>query len=229
MPLYINKLAPWEEKRDYLQEQVFRNDMSHNIGNIGKALKKQLALGIQHSKDILISQERISEGIDNLAESLGSIKDGVNAIGAILEWVFSEIVWQLEQNREYLKQIVEVLMAPLDTQARERKKRAEKALANGWYQDAEEEFLVSEELNKFDFTIHVSLGMIALFHNIDKHKAAACRVFLTKYDTLGLLFLLASKTTFQPFCQHVYLLRVRTRLQSLPAADCDLNAAAASI
>lgn len=181
MPLYINKLAPWEEKRDYLQEQVFRNDMSHNIGNVDKALKKQLALDIKHSKDILISQERISEGIDNLADSLGSIKDGVNEIGAILEWGFSEIIWQLEQSREYLKQIVEVLMAPLDTKARERKKRAEKALANGWYQDAEEEFLISEELNKFDFTIHINLGMIYLFHNIDKHKAATYFEKAVKY------------------------------------------------
>ena len=42
---------------------------------------------------------------------------------------------------------------PLDIQAKERKKRAEEAFANRWIDDAEEEFLESEKLNKFDFSI----------------------------------------------------------------------------
>ncbi len=49
-------------------------------------------------------------------------------------------------------------MALLNTQAKERRKRAEEAFANGWIDDADEDFLESEKLNKFNLSIHINLG-----------------------------------------------------------------------
>jgi tetratricopeptide (TPR) repeat protein len=92
-------------------------------------------------------------------------------------------VWQIEQNRAVLKSILEVLMAPIDTQAKERRKRAEEAYVNGWIDDAEEEFLESERLNKFDFSIHISLGMIYLFRKIDKERSLSFFEKAIKYAT----------------------------------------------
>ncbi len=57
-----------------------------------------------------------------------------------------------------LKSILEILMALLNTQAKERRKRAEEAFANGWIDDADEDFLESEKLNKFNLSIHINLG-----------------------------------------------------------------------
>jgi tetratricopeptide (TPR) repeat protein len=80
-------------------------------------------------------------------------------------------VWQIEQNRAVLKTILEVLSAPLDTQAKELRKRAEEAYANGWFEDALQDFLESENKNRYDFSIHISIGMIHLFQKVDKNKA----------------------------------------------------------
>ena len=53
------------------------------------------------------------------------VEQGINELRAAFEWGISEVVWQIEQNRKYLRNILEVLMAPLDTRARERRRRAE--------------------------------------------------------------------------------------------------------
>jgi hypothetical protein len=130
MKLYINELAPWEKKRKFFDDQIYRREMVHGVDKMNKALKAQLVSNIINSEETVIGQQKISEGLDSLADSLGSIENGINSIGAVFEWGISEIVWQMEQNRQVLKQILEVLMAPLDTQAKERKKRADKAFAN---------------------------------------------------------------------------------------------------
>lgn len=76
---------------------------------------------------------------------------------------FTEIVWQLEQQRFVLEDILRVLQAPLDTQAKELRKRAENAYKNGWFDDALEDFLESEKKNRYDFTVHQYLGNIYFF------------------------------------------------------------------
>ena len=105
------------------------------------------------------------------SEGFNRVTDGMSSLQASFEWGISEVVWQIEQNRNVLINILEVLMAPLNTQAKERRKRAEEAYANGWIDDAEEEFLASEKLNKYDFSIHISLGTIYLFNKLNKNKA----------------------------------------------------------
>jgi len=72
-------------------------------------------------------------------------------------------------------------MAPLDTQAKELRRRAEDAYANGWFEDALEDFLESEKKNKYDFLVHISIGMIYLFQKIDKEKAIEYFEKATKY------------------------------------------------
>jgi tetratricopeptide (TPR) repeat protein len=72
---------------------------------------------------------------------------------------------------ETLTGILKVLQAPLDTQAKELRRRAERAYTNGWIDDALEDFLESEKKNRYDFTVHLSLGNIYLFHKRDPKKA----------------------------------------------------------
>ena len=120
---------------------------------------------------IIASQERISERVDNLSYGIEKVEQGIYGLQASFEWGISEVVWQIEQNREVLRDILQVLSAPLDTQAKELRKRAEEAYTNGWIDDALKDFLESEEKNRYDFSIHISLGMIYLFHKIDKEKA----------------------------------------------------------
>lgn len=168
MKLYLNELAPWERKNEYFHHIKLGKDFNNQALSLRKAIDTQTKANLTSASAILASQERINDGIQDLRVS---IEDGMNGLAATFEWGIAEVVWQLEQNRTILTNILEVLMAPLDTHAKERRKRAEKAYENGWIEDAEEEFLESEKLNKYDFAIHISLGIIYLFHKVDKNKA----------------------------------------------------------
>ncbi len=113
---------------------------------------------------IIVSQDRINSGIDELVFGIDRVSDGLENLASAFEWGFSELIWQLEQQTERMKEILNVLQKPLDTQAKELKKRAEYAYKNGWINDALEDFLESEKKNRYDYTIYQYLGNIYLFH-----------------------------------------------------------------
>jgi len=118
---------------------------------------------IKVANRIIVSQTRISSGIDETTLGVDRLSDGLESLAAAFDWGFSELIWQLEQQREVLTTILERLELPLDTQAKELKKRAEKAYRNGWFDDALEDFLESEKKNRYDFTVHQYLGNIYFF------------------------------------------------------------------
>jgi tetratricopeptide (TPR) repeat protein len=171
MELYLNELAPWERKKEYLHHIQLGKDVKSQTVILQDAMNKQMNVQLASASAIIESQGRITEGLGELSIGIDRVEQGLEGLQATFEWGVSEVVWQIEQNREELKSILEVLMAPLDTQAKERRKRAENAYSNGWMDDAEEEFLEAEKLNRYDFAIHISLGMIYLFHKIDKSKS----------------------------------------------------------
>jgi hypothetical protein len=172
---YLTELSPWERKNEYYNKIQLGEDVRSQTEALRSAINSQTRTQLVASSAMVASQERISEGINELTnitnEGFSNIANGIEGLRSSFEFGISEVVWQLEQNRNTLINILQVLMAPLDTQAKERRKRAEKAYSNGWYEDAEEEFLESEKLNKYDFAIHISLGMIYLFHKVDKEKS----------------------------------------------------------
>jgi len=181
MPLFYEKLAPWEQRKEHYSMIQLGKDVKEQTEVLNQQTKAMIAAQLASAKAVIASQERIAEGIDAVAYGVERVEQGISELKSAFEWGISEVVWQIEQNRTVLKDILEILMAPLDTQARERRKRAEEAYANGWIEDAEEEFLASEQLNRFDFSIHMSLGMIYLFHIIDKRKALAYFEKAAKY------------------------------------------------
>ena len=171
MPSYSNGLAPWERKNAYYSVIQLGKDVKTQTKILNKQTEALIATQIASTSEIISSQERISEGIDNVAYGLENVEEGIYGLKAAFEWGISEVVWQIEQNRHVLQGILQVLMAPLDTQAKELRKRAQDAYSNGWFEDALEDFLESEKKNKYDFIVHTSIGMIYLFQKIDKEKA----------------------------------------------------------
>jgi tetratricopeptide (TPR) repeat protein len=179
MSLYVYELAPWERKQEYYHVIGLGEEAREQTKLLGQQTKTMMESQLSSTNSIIASQDRIAEGIDSLTESLATglstgfdrVEQGIFGLKSTFEWGIAEVCWQIEQNRSVLKNILEVLQAPLDTQAKERRKRAEEAFSYGWIDDAEEEFLESEKLNRYDFTIHISLGIIYLFHKIDKEKA----------------------------------------------------------
>lgn len=183
MTLYLNQLSPWERKDEYIRHIQLGKDVKSQTTILHNAIRDQTLSQLSSASAIIASQDRISGGIGELSLGIDRVEQGIEGLQAAFEWGISEVVWQIEQNREVLKSILEVLMTPLDTQSKERRKRAENAYSNGWINDAEEEFLESEKLNRYDFAIHISLGMIYLFHKIDKNKALKYFDKAIKYAT----------------------------------------------
>lgn len=171
MNLYLNELAPWERKKEYYHHIQLGKDVRSQTEVIHQQTKAMVATQLASANAIIASQERISEEIGDLSYGIENVAEGIQGLQAAFEWGISEVVWQIEQNRQVLRSILEVLSAPLDTQAKEYKKRADRAYAKGLIEDALIEYLESEKRNRFDFSIHISLGIIYLFHVVDKEKA----------------------------------------------------------
>ncbi len=181
--MYINELSPWERKEEYYNNIQIGKDTKTQIKAISQSSKDMIAAQRASTTDLINSNERINEGIDNLSYGIEKIEDGMQGLKAAFEWGISEVVWQIEQNRKELQSILKILSAPLDTQAKELRKRAEEAYANGWYEDALEDFLESEIKNRYDFSIHISIGIIYFFHKVNRDKALDYFEKAVKYAT----------------------------------------------
>lgn len=173
--MYLNQLAPWEEKKQYHEVIRLGSNLRKQTEALKSASQAQIQAQLESANSIIASNERVTNiienGLNELSVGIRDISNGINGLRSAFEWGISEVVWQIEQSNKSLLDILEVLMAPLDTKAKELKRRAEEAYSNGWYEDALEDFIKSKELNKYDFTIHISIGMIYLFHSSDKIKA----------------------------------------------------------
>lgn len=154
-----------------------RNDVANFLST---QTEKIIESQVEAADAIIVSQARIADKIDIATRE---ITEGFQELQATFDWGFTELIWQIEQEREVLKDILKVLQAPLHTQAKELKKRAEYAYRNGWIDDALKDFLESEKKNRYDFTIHQNLGNIYLFINKNPEKALEYYEKAVKYAT----------------------------------------------
>lgn len=120
---------------------------------------------------LIASNERQEETLQDITNGVWDISDGIKALGSAFTWGIAEVLHQFETQRQELRQIVEVLEAPLETQAKELKKRAEDAYENGWIDEALTDFLEAEKKNYTDFTIHQNIGNIYHFEKSEPGKA----------------------------------------------------------
>jgi len=168
---------------DYPWQWIATTDRAAAAKFISDQTEKIRRTQLEAADRIIVSQERIASGIDEIAVGVDRVADGLEGLASAFEWGFSVMVWHLEQQRSVLQEILKVLQAPLDTQAKELKKRAENAYQNGWIPDAIEDFLQSERKNRYDFTVHQSLGNIYLFHKKNPEKALEYYEKAVKYAT----------------------------------------------
>jgi len=129
MPLYLNELAPWERKQEYYHTIQLGKDVKEQTNVLNKQTKAMITSQLASTNAIIASQDFIREGIDDLAYKIDGVKEGMLGLKAAFEYGISEVIWQIEQNRQVMTKILEVLTAPLDTQAKELRRRAEDAYA----------------------------------------------------------------------------------------------------
>jgi len=169
--IYKDSLAPWERQNEYYNNIRLGSKVDKQTQEIKHQAENLINSQLRSANSIIASQDRIRQGIENTALSIDQVKEGINSLKSSFEWGISDVVWQIEQNRKVLKEIVEILVEPSGTHAKERRTWAIDLYEKRLIEEAEDEFLESLTIYKYDFTIHISLGMIYLFHHIDKQKA----------------------------------------------------------
>jgi tetratricopeptide (TPR) repeat protein len=140
-------------------------------------------ISLQRAQARASSQSAFSLAIANL--QLGKISQDINELKILLGWGMGEILLRLDMQQDALKSIKEQLQAPLDTQAKELRRRAEYAYDNGWFDDALIDFLESEKKNYQDFWVHQAIANIYLYHHDppELQKARDYYLKLGKYAT----------------------------------------------
>jgi len=178
-----NALTPFERRLEHWELTHVRHTIAKTGNKIAEAISKNTKRKIEVANRFIVSQERISQGIEEISVGIDRLSDGLESLRAAFDWGFSEIVWQLEQERELLLNIKKILEAPLDNQAKELRKRAEEAYKNGWIEDALDDFLESEKKNRYDFIVHQYLGNIYFFEKKNPKKALSYYEKALKYST----------------------------------------------
>lgn len=167
----ILDLSPYERRNEYFKTVQLGSDVKTQNKLIAQAAKLQLESQLYNTDRIIASNDRISSYIEDLSHGIDGVVEGISELKATFEWGISEVVWQIEQNRKELESINAGIWHPFDAAARNKKELAQKAFDRGWFGDAEKYFLDSENIISFDFSVHISLGMIYLFHKVDRQKA----------------------------------------------------------
>jgi len=136
------------------REQIrAQNEASQRIQNSNAEAADMLVREIERGNNSL--SEAIASAGASLEYTIGQVGDRVCA-------ELSEIQWELQQQLEISRQILEVLRKPRNTQSQELVRQGVRNYVNGKYQEAEDRFLRAHELDNTDYQVLVNLSYIAL-------------------------------------------------------------------
>jgi tetratricopeptide (TPR) repeat protein len=181
-------------KRDKLDYSDFHSRQTGKITDNQDHNTARELIGIKNAADEIsaaqieaayVVAEAIEESTDRIVDSQNRNTDRVinslEDLKATFDWKLSDMIWILEQQRDYLKGILEILKTPRLTQANELRESALKYYKNGWMEEAINDFNEAKRLNPTDFIIYQSLGNIYLFQRKDLEMALECYNNAAKY------------------------------------------------
>lgn len=145
--------------------------MSTDIQKIRKTVKEQL----EQTDKVIASNEVIAELVSRTNSTLeagfSGLAYGLQELCYGIDDGFREVSYKLDLQNETLKRLETLLEGPLDTQAKELRKRGKFAYNNGWIDKAEDDLLEAERKNYQDFIALHILGNIYYHHKKDYQKA----------------------------------------------------------
>lgn len=174
----------WEE---YLEHQGFKDDILRGLERQARDMvqaQERVSQQVTDAQRIEAAETRrtldrgfgqmvataeemsavVQRGFGDVSYGLDRVAGGIEALRSDFDWAMGALLWKLEMQNATLQGILATLQAPLDTQARELRRRAEDAYLNGWYDEALADLLESEQKNYQDFAVHQAIGNIYLYH-----------------------------------------------------------------
>ncbi len=172
MDTYIDKLAPWERRNAYYKDVALGKK---KLGELKKNLKNQteemIKVQIASAGEIISSQDIREDAIQEIGYDMKSVGRGMGWLKAAFEWGISDVVWCIEKDTEDFRNVMMSIYKVPDRQMDELRYKADNAFAMDDMKGALETFTELETFIKDDFSTCISLGVIYLFHKIDKKKA----------------------------------------------------------
>jgi tetratricopeptide (TPR) repeat protein len=109
----------------------------------------------------------IEEGLDALSGQIGGlrqgIEDGFHGVQEVFSWGMARLCWEHEQSRAVYREILDLLQHPLQTQALELRRRAERATSNGWWPEAATDLEAALANNPYDYLAQLQLARVQWF------------------------------------------------------------------
>lgn len=168
-------MAMWElaAVRNNYELRLLENVIQGRQANerLAKAFESQAIQSHVDISPLVASRDRMNNGMGALSVAMLEANETLGALLSVVDSGFADMAYQQRLANEQLLEILQVLQAPLDTQAKELRRRAEEAYRNGWIDDARQDFKESEQLNRYDFTVHHALGTIAFAHDGNREVA----------------------------------------------------------
>jgi tetratricopeptide (TPR) repeat protein len=157
-----------------MSAEVERGLEHHAVRQLAGLVKAGMESHIQalesHDARLYEAVFTLQQARDHLVSIDYSTATGLADLKAGFEYGVSQVVWQLERSQETLVSIARTFEEPLDTQARELRKRAQQAYRNGmatsdetrrrWMEDALSDYLEAIQRNRYDFTLHFDVATI---------------------------------------------------------------------
>lgn len=165
----------WQSWSNYVSNRDLANCFEKSLVKTGDRFAVQL---LRADRDNAVAEglgsieNLLATALDDLSYEVRAVSAGIDELKADFHILMGDVVWRLEIQTATLSKILCTLQAPLDTESRELRARAEDAYRNGWYQEALSDFLHSAHKNYQDFAVHRSIGNIYLYHLVDLPKAA---------------------------------------------------------
>lgn len=172
MDTYSDKLAPWERRKPYYNDVR----LGRGLRELKEILKNQTQEMIRTqlvSVDAMIaSRDRCADAFQDIGYDMKNIGQGMLGLQAAFEWGISDVIWLIEKNTEDFQEImIRLYSIASNKKMQPLRDKADEAYARGDIDKAQEAFLELEPYTQNDFSICLSLGIIYLFHRIDRKEA----------------------------------------------------------
>lgn len=108
---------------------------------------------------------KINQGVQGLNDSVREFANqshrDIQNLTHIIQENLSVITLELTLHTKLFRQILEVLKNKIKVEAEELKQFGLHALKNGWFDDAEKDFLESIKINRYDYQVYYLLSKVA--------------------------------------------------------------------
>ena len=171
--VFNKELSPWEKKPAFFRNVRFGylEDIQKNIDALKEGIQTQNEAWLKSASTAFIHPDRRSEAQEFFQIDETDIAQGISGLKASFEWGISDVLWLIEQQRKDFQQLIKDHLSNENATSAKLRSNSQMAYSKGWFEEALKDYLKVEKRESADFSVYTSIGMIYLFHLVNKERA----------------------------------------------------------